>query len=191
MKPTNRTLLGIALCGALAAPIASAQLVDRNLTRGQVELLQDKVELRGEARAAAHSEVAVRDAWARLDVDADGRVSLEEADADDMFLDAFTRIDADGDGFVSDAEYRAHAHLQHVAEASATGAGHAAGHAAVVARATWADLDADGDGRISLAEATIDAGFEAGFADMDADGDGFVTQAEFRAEARADSIPPR
>ena len=36
MKPTNRTLLGIALCGALAAPIASAQLVDRNLTRGQV-----------------------------------------------------------------------------------------------------------------------------------------------------------
>lgn len=175
MKPTRINVLCIALCGALASPLASAQLVDPKVG----------------VDAAVHSKVALRDAWARLDVDADGRVSLEEADADAGLFDAFARIDADGDGFVSDAEYRAHAHLQHVVDASASGAAHAAQHSAVVVRANWAELDADGDGRISLAEARIDAGFDAGFADMDTDGDGFVTRAEFRVDAKADRIPPR
>lgn len=227
MKTRTRSLLAVALCGALAAPVASAQLVHRNVgaranaqvapqlptraadravdrtldrTRDQVDRLRDRVErqsdrtdveVTAQANAAVHSEAAQRDAWVRLDVDADGRISLDEAASDDMLSDMFERVDADGDGFVSDAEYRAHLQMHHVVEASETGAEHAAAHSAVAVRATWADLDADGDGRISLAEAEIDAGFVAGFDDLDTDGDGFVTQAEYRAEVKADSTPPR
>lgn len=221
MKARTLNLLAVALCGALAAPLASAQLVDRPIrsharaavsaqlptraadravdrTRDRVDRLRDRVERQdaraevdAQANAAAHSNVMQREAWVRLDIDGDGRISLAEAEDDDMLADMFEAVDADGDGFVSDAEYRAHAQAAHVAEASATGAEHGAAHSAVAVRATWADLDADGDGRISLLEADIDAGFEAGFEDMDADGDGFVTEAEFRAEAKADLVPPR
>lgn len=225
MKTRNLNLLAVALCGALAAPLASAQLVDRPLSsharasvaaqvptraadravdrtvdrsRAQVDRLRDRVDRQearadvdAQAKATAHSDVATRDDWVRLDIDGDGRISLTEAADDDLLGDAFGMVDADGDGFVSDAEYRAHAQAMHVVDASATGAEHAAAHSAVAVRATWAELDVDGDGRISLLEADTDAGFEAGFDDLDADGDGFVTEAEFRAEAKADLIPPR
>lgn len=228
MKTRNLNLLAVALCGALAAPLASAQLVDRPLnsharvsaaaqvptraadraadravdravdrSRAQVDRLRDRVDRQearadvdAQAKATAHSDVGMRDDWVRLDIDGDGRISLAEAADDDLLGDAFGRVDADGDGFVSDAEYRAHAQAAHVVDASATGAEHAAAHSAVAVRETWAELDADGDGRISLLEADIDAGFEAGFDDLDADGDGFVTEAEYRAEAKADLVPP-
>lgn len=227
MKTRKLNLLAVALCGVLAAPLASAQLVDRPVrshaaasaqlptraadravdravdrtvdrTRDRADRLRDRAgrqdaraEVDAEANAAVHSDAMQRDTWVRLDIDGDGRISLAEAEDDDMLADMFAAVDADGDGFVSDAEYRAHAQAAHVVDASATGAEHAAAHSAVAVRATWADLDADGDGRISLLEAAIDTGFEAGFEDLDADGDGFVTEAEYRAEAKADLVPPR
>lgn len=49
--------------------------------------------------------------------------------------------------------------------------------------ARWAELDADGDGRINAQEGAADADFNANFEMMDGDGDGFVTDAEFRAHA--------
>ena len=168
MKARTLNLLAVALCGALAAPAASAQLVDRPVrthakaaasaqqptraayragdrSRNQVHRLRDRVERQdaraeagAQANAAAHSDVMLRDTWVRLDIDGDGRISLAEAEDDDMLADMFEVVDADGDGFVSDAEYRAHAQAAHVAEASATGAEHAAAHSAVAVRATWA-----------------------------------------------------
>ena len=237
MKARNRNLLAVALCTALAAPVASAQLVERNIgaraktqvttpqlptraadravdrtldrTRDGVERIEERadrqqerleerlddrdleVTAQGGANAAAHSDVAQRDAWARLDVDADGRISLEEAEDDDMILDMFEAIDTDGDGFVSDAEYRAHAHAAHVAEASATGAANAAAHSTAAMRGVWSALDSNGDGLISAIEADADAAFEARFEAMDEDGNGFVSEAEFRADAKADLTPPR
>lgn len=47
----------------------------------------------------------------------------------------------------------------------------------------WAQLDSDGDGRISPEEGRVDADFSANFEMMDEDGDGFVSQAEFDAGA--------
>lgn len=53
----------------------------------------------------------------------------------------------------------------------------------VVHDGRWAELDANGDGRIDASEGAADADFSAGFAMMDGDDDGFVTQAEFRAHS--------
>lgn len=52
-------------------------------------------------------------------------------------------------------------------------------------RSSWVDLDADGDGRISLGEASVDGDFNSGFETMDADDDGFVSRAEFDAHGDA------
>lgn len=68
--------------------------------------------------------------------------------------------------------------------AKAQGADHAAAHSAVVQRDKWAQLDVNGDGRISGTEGDVDADFKANFEMMDEDKDGFVTDAEFRAQAK-------
>ena len=206
----TRHLLTVALCTALAAPVASAQLVDRGRriappvpqvdraverTMDRVDRMREReaeraAEARAEADAAAHSRVAVDDTWVALDVDADARLSAEEVAADATLSAAFLELDADGDGFLDDAEYRAHLQARHVAEASARGAASAAVHSTAATRGTWADLDVDADGRISLDEATVDAGFDAAFGEMDTDADGFVSEAEYRAYAQA-RLQPR
>lgn len=168
MKTSHRTLLCFGLAAAMASPLASAQ-DDRD--------------------AAAHSAATQRTVWADLDADGDARLSADEAAVDAALSGRFTVVDADGDGFVSADEFRADAHADHVVDASATGAEHAAAHSAVAVRATWADLDADGDGRISATEADADDGFASGFAALDADGDGYVSEAEFRADAKAGRKP--
>ena len=63
----------------------------------------------GAESAAPHSAVVQRDTWTRLDADADGRISADEADADAGFDAGFAAMDSNGDGFVTDAEFRAHA----------------------------------------------------------------------------------
>ena len=66
---------------------------------------------RGKVRAAGHAggspaAVAPR-GWAQLDVNADGRISAQEARADGELSASFRRADSDRDGFISEAEFRA------------------------------------------------------------------------------------
>jgi Ca2+-binding EF-hand superfamily protein len=138
------------------------------------------------ANAAAHSEAGMRQAWAVLDADGDGRISLAEAAADAAWAESFGRLDADGDGFISESEYRAQAHADHVVDATVQGAANAAGHSMVAARSVMAALDADGDGRISAGEAAADADFNLRFADLDDNDDGYVSLDEYRLGVRAD-----
>lgn len=63
----------------------------------------------GAENAAAHSAVAQRDLWNRLDSDGDGRISSVEASLDSEFSTHFPMNDVDGDGFITAAEYRDHA----------------------------------------------------------------------------------
>ena len=44
----------------------------------------------------------------------------------------------------------------------------------------WADADVDGDGKLSIGEAKVQAGLEARFSTVDADADGYVTNDEYR-----------
>ena len=44
----------------------------------------------------------------------------------------------------------------------------------------WADADVNGDGKLSVAEAKVQAGLDARFSTVDADADGFVTDDEYR-----------
>ena len=44
----------------------------------------------------------------------------------------------------------------------------------------WADADVDGDGKLSVAEAKVQAGLDARFSTVDEDADGFVTNDEYR-----------
>src|SRR3546814_952551 len=64
-------------------------------------------QVKGATHAQAHSEVATREVFGRLDTDVDGKISAIEARAATS-LD-FAALDSDGDGFVTDAEYRANA----------------------------------------------------------------------------------
>lgn len=51
----------------------------------------------------------------------------------------------------------------------------------------WAELDTDGDGRVSQAEARADSRFSARFGAMDSDSDGHVDQAEYDAWLSSDA----
>ena len=141
------------------------------------------VTAQGAVNAQAHSSVVQRDTWAKLDTDHDGRISADEADADSGFDTTFGDMDADNDGFISDSEYRTFAKAS---MDTSQGAEHAADHSAVASRDVFSRLDTDGDGRISISEAAVDADFNGMMSTMDANSDGFVSQDEYRAHAKAD-----
>jgi Ca2+-binding EF-hand superfamily protein len=63
---------------------------------------------------------------------------------------------------------------------------HAQAHSAAATRATFAEIDTDHDGRISIDEAGDDETLASGFVDLDADNDGYVTDAEYRAGMKAE-----
>lgn len=136
-------------------------------------------------QAQPHSAVVQRDAWAELDADGDGRVSADEGSIDADFSGRFAAMDGDGDGFVTGQEYRASAKsVGPVPPAQSQGATHAAQQSSVVQRDLWSRLDADGDGRISSVEGSLDADFSSMFEMTDADADGFVTDDEYRSHAK-------
>lgn len=58
---------------------------------------------------------------------------------------------------------------------------------------TWEEIDADGDGAITKAEARADAGLSTVFDEADADADGRLTTAEYTAyiQKRSDAAAPQ
>jgi Ca2+-binding EF-hand superfamily protein len=170
------TAVSAAMQHAMPSPADGEQMQTAQQPQTAVD-----AQVKGAAHAQAHSAVATRDVFGKLDADGDGKISATEAAADTGF--GFATMDSDGDGFVTDAEYRASAKG---AMDTSQGAAHAAGHSEAVARDVFGTLDTDGDGKISATEASADAGFNGGFTAMDGDGDGFVSDAEFRAHAKAD-----
>jgi hypothetical protein len=58
-------------------------------------------------------------------------------------------------------------------------------------RSAWDELDADGDGRITRAEAEVNADFKSRFELLDADHDGVVTDVEYRASDRVNAARGR
>ena len=92
--------------------------------------------------------------------------------------------DTDGDGNVTQAEYDAHAKVH-----LSTGGTHAAAHSQAATNLTWANLDADSDGKLTAAEVEGNAQLSGSFAAMDTDQDGAVTEAEYRSYAQANMRP--
>jgi Ca2+-binding EF-hand superfamily protein len=101
----------------------------------------------------------------KLDKDADGRISREEANAAPRLVQRFDQLDADHDGFITKDELRAARKAMRTAH--------------------WKRIDTDGDGKVSLAEAQANAPRLAKhFEQLDANHDGFVTPDEMKAAFR-------
>lgn len=112
---------------------------------------------------------------AKLDADNSGGISLAEMQA--HAAARFTRLDADRDGFVTGAEMDEHHQAKRAGQARRRH-GQTGPHGGGLAR-----RDADGDGRLSLAE--FQAVSAKRFARLDANGDGAVTRDEFAKHREA------
>jgi Ca2+-binding EF-hand superfamily protein len=116
---------------------------------------------------------AVLERLKQADTDGNGLISREEANALPMISRHFDDIDANRDGQVSTDELRAF-HEQMRGKHEQMRAQRMAEH--------WKKLDSDGDGKVSLAEATANAPRLAEhFSRIDANGDGFITPEEMKA----------
>ena len=110
------------------------------------------------------------------DTNGDGSISRAEAAALPRIAQNFDAIDANKDGQVSMDELRAF-HAQHRAAAAAE---------------HFKRLDADGDGRISKAEAQANAPrLFAHFDKLDVNGDGFITPEEMHAVHQRHARAPK
>jgi Ca2+-binding EF-hand superfamily protein len=99
------------------------------------------------------------------DTNGDGMISREEAKALPRIAKNFDAIDANHDGQVTMEELRAFHQSQRQAHAGER----------------WKHLDADGDGRISRAEAAKFPRLAEHFDAIDTNGDGFLTPDELKA----------
>ena len=108
-----------------------------------------------------------------IDTDADGLISLAEAQAGAPDLAAhFNELDANQDGMLSIDEIAAHQPMGNVRFTRDLDADFTA-------------ADVDGDGKLSRAEAAAKMPLVNDFfGEMDADADGYVTRDEIRAHAR-------
>jgi len=102
-------------------------------------------------------------AFERIDADGNGQITKEEITA--MGMARFEKADTDGDGFISAAEIEAHQSERAKKRA-----------ARMMER-----LDADKDGRLSLAELQSTDRATRMFRRADADRDGVISKAEFDA----------
>lgn len=118
-------------------------------------------------------EDRMRQKFAELDKDGDGAISVEEAEGDRL-AKKFDKVDKDGDGLVTPDEMSA----MHRGRKGKHGHGKRGHHGDPAGH--FAELDADGSGSVSLAEAG-DSRMANHFAMIDADGDENVTSEEFDA----------
>ena len=135
--------------------------------------------LAGAATLASAAGAEGHDSMARFkqaDTNGDGMLSRDEAKALPKLARHFDEIDANHDGQVTADELRAY-HQAMRAGRKEKGA------------ERFKKLDADGDGRISRAEAQAAPRLAAHFDDLDANKDGFLTPDELKA-ARGHR-PPR
>lgn len=214
MQATNRALIALAFAAALASPAVFAQakglggiagtpavpatpaIPATPATPGKLDAhASDAISARTTKQESAPKTTAASTTttkasaattnpgkgnwWTAADANTDGKLSMTEAAANAGLNSRFTTIDTDKDGFVTQDEYRSY----FTANAS-QGEQHAAAHSAVVSRDLWVKIDADSDSKISLAEASGNAGLSASFTKMDSNSDGFVTQAEYTAYAK-------
>lgn len=183
---TNRFLIGAAAAALLAGP-ASAQ--------------PNEAPHHWPALDRAQVEARVADRFARVDADRDGFVTRAEAEGARARFQAerqqrrgerraalFARLDADGNGAISREEFsRPHPRAAGGGGEHRRMRGHPRrGHARMGERMgggfggqAFARLDADRDGRLSLAEAT--AARLQHFDRVDADRDGRISREEMQA----------
>lgn len=130
----------------------------------------------GTAFAATQSAPAAGASRPVLDKNGDGAVDRAEAAAHPRLAERFDTLDKNKDGKLS-AEERPH--RRHGMD----GGGHHRGQGGMMKQ-----LDTDGDGRISKAEAGKQPRFAEHFARMDANGDGYVDakDRELRGKQRRD-----
>lgn len=132
----------------------------------------------GTAFAATQSAPAAGASRPALDKNGDGVVDRAEAAAHPRLAERFDTLDKNKDGKLS-AEERPH--RRHGMEG-----GHRRGHGGH--GGMMKQLDTDGDGRVSKAEAGKQPRFAENFAKMDANGDGYVDgkDRELRGKQRRD-----
>jgi hypothetical protein len=157
MTHANQTL-ALALTAALAAPMALAQSGDTTQTQNQ------------QATQTTQTDAVVREQL--LTTNAPVAEQLDE-----------TRPPPVSEGMEEEEEEamrRDRRPTERTGEPT-----RAADESAPARRDLWAELDANGDGRISVIEGDANADFRSNFEMMDADQDGYVSDAEYRAREGA------
>ena len=127
--------------------------------------------------AGGHRHGAMVERLKQADADGNGAISRDEAKALPRLAKHFDEVDANRDGQLSKEEMHAfheQMHAQHAQKRAQRMAEH------------WKKMDADGDGRVSLAEAQANAPRLAQhFQRIDANADGFITPEEMKAAHQA------
>lgn len=165
----KRLIIGASAAALLAGSAWAIADMDHNGMRGP--------------QTRAEVEAKVKEHFAKIDTNKDGAITKEEADAfkaasrAEMRDKMFAMLDTDKNGQISRAEFDAH-------HTDSMGGGHGMGHMRrggmnAMRGDLFARADANGDGKVTLAEATGKA-LEL-FDRADTNKDGTVTPEERRA----------
>lgn len=102
-------LSAIAFALVLASPAALAHEVGQETDVQAPPTTQEAPPVEPAPPVSADVPATPAVPFATLDADQDGRISADEAKADEGVSGSFTTLDADDDGYVTEAEYRADA----------------------------------------------------------------------------------